>query len=57
MLVPALVQPARVWFDGDVVKARDELLLRALAATVDDFKGRIMARHAEGDFLPSAGDQ
>jgi penicillin amidase len=40
MLVPALVQPARVWFDGDVAKARDELLLRALEATVDDFKGR-----------------
>jgi len=40
MLVPALVQPAPVWFDGDVVKARDELLLRALEATVDDFKGR-----------------
>ena len=40
MLVPALVQPARVWFDGDVVKARDELVLGALEATVDDFKGR-----------------
>jgi penicillin amidase len=40
MLVPALVQPSRVWFDGDVVKARDELVLRALAATVDDFNGR-----------------
>jgi penicillin amidase len=40
MLVPALVQPARVWFDGDVVKARDELVLRALEATVDDFNGR-----------------
>jgi penicillin amidase len=40
MLVAALVQPARVWFDGDVEKARDELLLRALEATVDDFNGR-----------------
>jgi penicillin G amidase len=40
MLVPALVQPARVWFDGDVVKTRDELVLGALEATVDDFKGR-----------------
>jgi penicillin amidase len=40
MLVPALAQPSRVWFDGDVVKARDELILRALEATVDDFKGR-----------------
>src|SRR2546430_5314105 len=26
MLVPALVQPSRVWFDGDVLKARDELV-------------------------------
>ncbi len=40
MLVPALVQPASAWFDGDVVKARDELVLRALAATVDYFKER-----------------
>jgi penicillin amidase len=40
MLVPALVDPSRVWFDGDVVKARDELVLRALAAAVDSFKGR-----------------
>jgi len=40
MLVPALVQPSRVWFDGDVLTARDELMLRALAATVDDFNGR-----------------
>jgi penicillin amidase len=40
ILVPALVQPSRVWFDGDVVKARDELLLRALGATVDAFNER-----------------
>jgi len=40
ILVPALVQPSRVWFDGDVLKARDALVLRALAATIDDFNGR-----------------
>jgi penicillin G amidase len=38
MLVPALIQPSTVWFDGDVMKARDELLLRALAATLDQLK-------------------
>jgi len=40
MLVPALLQPGRVWFDPDVVKTRDELVLGALEATVDDFKER-----------------
>ena len=34
MLVPALVTPSRVWFDGDVVRAGDELVARALAAAV-----------------------
>ena len=40
MPVPALTQPSRVRFDGDVVKARDELVLRALAATVDQLDGQ-----------------
>lgn len=35
MLVPALTEPSRLWFDGDVSKARDQLILRALAAAVD----------------------
>ena len=25
MLVPALTEPSRIWFDGDVVNARDQL--------------------------------
>jgi penicillin amidase len=40
MLVPALAQPSRVWFEGDVLTARNELVLRALAATADYFKGQ-----------------
>ena len=33
--VSALTKPSRVWFDGDPVRARDSLLLAALAAAVD----------------------
>ena len=36
MLVPALTEPSRIWFDGDVVNARDQLMLRALTAAVDE---------------------
>jgi penicillin amidase len=36
MLVPALTGPSRIWFDGDVVRARDQLMLRALTAAVDE---------------------
>ena len=36
MLVPALTEPSRIWFDGDVVGARDQLMLRALTAAVDE---------------------
>lgn len=38
-LVPALTQPSRAWFDGEVGKSRDRLLLEALAAAVDDPRG------------------
>jgi penicillin amidase len=40
MLVPALTRPSRIWFDGDVLKARDELVLRALGATADYFNSQ-----------------
>jgi penicillin amidase len=36
ILVPALTEPSRTWFDGDAVKTRDELLVRALTAAVDE---------------------
>ena len=36
MFVPALTEPSRIWFDGDVVGARDQLMLRALTAAVDE---------------------
>lgn len=36
ILVPSIVTPSAVWFDGDAVQARDRLLLDALAAAVDD---------------------
>lgn len=35
VLVPALVRPSNVWFDGRVEPSRDALLLEALAAAVD----------------------
>jgi penicillin amidase len=34
MLVPALLTPSHVWFDGDAASNRDQLVLRALAAAV-----------------------
>jgi len=40
MLVPALTMPSRAWFDGEVEKSRDGLLLEALAAAVDDLRGK-----------------
>ena len=40
MPVPALVQPSRGWSDSNVAKARDDLVLRALAATVDELGGQ-----------------
>ena len=39
-LVPALVGPSRAWFDGEVEKSRDRLLLEALAAAVDNLRGK-----------------
>ncbi len=33
--VAAVTKPSRAWFDGDPVRARDRLLLEALAAAVD----------------------
>jgi penicillin amidase len=36
VLVPAIVAPSAVWFDGDPIQARNRLLLDALAAAVDD---------------------
>lgn len=38
-LVPALTEPSRVWFDGEVRTSRDRLLLEALAAAVDELRG------------------
>ncbi len=38
LIVLALLEPSRVWFDGDVVKARDDLVLRALEAAADELK-------------------
>lgn len=35
VLVPSLVGPSRVWFEGDVARARDRLLVSALGAVVD----------------------
>jgi penicillin amidase len=39
-LVPALTGPSRAWFDGEVEKSRDGLLLEALAAAADDLRGK-----------------
>jgi penicillin amidase len=39
-LVPALTEPSRAWFDGEVAKSRDGLVLEALAAAVDGLRGR-----------------
>jgi len=39
-LVPALVEPSRAWFDGEVEKSRDRLLLEALAAAVDTLRSK-----------------
>ena len=36
MLVPALTAPSPLWFDGNVLVARDQLMLRALASAVDE---------------------
>lgn len=36
VLVPALVDPSSVWFDGNVARARDALLLRSLADAVEE---------------------
>jgi penicillin amidase len=40
MLVPALTAPTRLWFDGNVLQARDRLILTALEAAVDELAGR-----------------
>ena len=39
-LVPALAGPSSLWFDGDVVRARDTLLLDALGSAVDELASR-----------------
>ena len=38
VLVHALTQPSRVWFDGDPQKARDGLLVTALASAVEELR-------------------
>ena len=38
--VEALTEPSRVWFDGNVVRARDALLLKALTIATDDLMKR-----------------
>jgi penicillin amidase len=35
-IVPALTSPARAWFDGDPIAARDRLLIDALSAAVQE---------------------
>ena len=47
-LVPALVEPSRSWFDGEVEKSRDRLLLEALAAAVDNLRGKGSTELARG---------
>jgi penicillin amidase len=49
ILVPALTDPSPRWFDGDVIRARDALLGRALTAAVDELRTR--AGPAETDSL------
>jgi penicillin G amidase len=39
-LVPALTGPSRAWFDGEVEKSRDHLLVEALAAAVEGLRGK-----------------
>lgn len=39
-LVPALTEPSPAWFDGEVEKSRDGLVLEALAAAVDGLRGK-----------------
>jgi penicillin amidase len=39
LLVPALTAPSRVWFDGDVSRARDRLIIQALEAAVTERTG------------------
>jgi penicillin amidase len=49
VLVAAIVKPSAVWFDGNVARARDALLLSSLAAAVDELPaGRLDwgSRHA-----------
>ena len=38
VIVPAIVKPSAVWFDANVDRARDALLLSSLAAAVDEVK-------------------
>jgi len=40
LFAPALTEPSHLWFDGDPVRARDALVLRALTSAVDDLKNR-----------------
>jgi penicillin amidase len=40
VFVPALINPSRRWFDGDVIQSRDALLGRALTAAVDDLRAQ-----------------
>jgi penicillin amidase len=49
VVVSALTDPSRRWFDGDVIRARDTLLGRALTAAVDELRMRVGP--AETDWL------
>jgi penicillin amidase len=40
LFVASLTQPSSAWFDGDVVRSRDRLLLDALTAAVDELAMR-----------------
>jgi len=39
-LVPALTEPSPIWFDGDLVRARDQLILSALTAAIDELEAQ-----------------
>jgi penicillin amidase len=39
VLVPALLNPSSLWFDGNVARARDDLMMLALVQAVDEMAG------------------
>jgi penicillin amidase len=47
LLVPALTAPSRIWFDGNVSAVRDQLIVRALGAAIDE-RAAAAGRSPEG---------